>query len=173
MQRTGSACLTTEGYFPVSPLRTRAQKTPGGVRFTKEAANAPIPLPEIKKFDARVQFVESTLSFTQGMNLDYSASVSVEELESAKLSQENGVQEGQSQSLPEEDTVAYSVNFAFVLLDKEGDRLTQRIGERHLLYSGKRNTFEGTVPQAVPVSIVKKVKNIKPCMVVVKCETCQ
>lgn len=145
------------------------------IYYEFEAINTEIPLPEIKKFRAKVKFIQPTNNSHSMRSLGYVAEVLVDNLKKRdipeKYKQER--KENEYSTIIPLKEVTYVIQFDFALKDKDGFEIAKVSSKRLFISSGQLNRLQGIGKPDIPISIIRRVEKVEPQLIVVKCETCE
>jgi hypothetical protein len=150
-----------------------------GYGFTSEALfNSDIRIPDIKKLSGKGKFIKARQATSDDLFLGYIVSVDIDKLDLTKIPQKYKIEKeeqykaGDFTVLPIEYAV-YEISFEYSLKDKDGFELMKLKSPSHSLFTGKVNSFQDIVKQAVAGPIANRVANIGLYMTFEKCETCR
>lgn len=155
-------------------LNTSIEQKHFGVSYaTKALFGADIPFPDIRDIAGKTKFVQRN----NGLNLGYVITVTQEQLDKSKvpakyLKQKQVVIEGLKVAQEPIDQVAYEVLFRFLLGDRDGFELLQVESKPEVVYSGRKNDFQGVVQQMIPVEIANRVSQVHLNTHILRCLSC-
>ena len=141
---------------------------------TEALFDVDIPLPEIKKFDAKIKFIPS-LDDNDKEYLGYIVYITVDDLNKKdiplKYQKDKKFKEGWTRPAVEE--VTYEIEMEFDLKNKDGFKLIKITGDKDIITSGQVNTIQGKTHKSISKNLLDQIDTIKPYITVTQCNTCE
>jgi hypothetical protein len=178
LEHVASLLQTTDSWVTSGPLPLKGPES--AISYNDEAMfGADIQLPNIEEFAVKSKFIPPAVGDSTGTRImGYVAEVRIASLDKKNVPQrylQKSVTQTKSGPITTEplEQVTYAAQFTLDLIDQDGFKLGEVLGTRQWIESGKTNVLQELTDKPLELYLVRRVKKVKPHMLVIRCESCR